>query len=145
MNNLDLEGPHFNTAGWDQDHNGVHPVEMLARIAKFESKKVYMDDREQHSSIPFKKLLKPSDGWAVPFVTGHKYKISFGLVGLDFEQMSMEASWRWEEWDKSIYFVHNFTDVRAKIDFFINGHKNDKAFYMTNNSIPAKASDYKFG
>ena len=38
MNNLELEGPHFNTTGWDQDHNGVHPVEMLARIAKFENK-----------------------------------------------------------------------------------------------------------
>jgi len=34
----ELEGPHFSTAGWDQDHSGVHPVEMLARIAKFEGK-----------------------------------------------------------------------------------------------------------
>jgi len=34
----ELEGPFFNTVGWEKDHNGVHPVEMLARIAKFESK-----------------------------------------------------------------------------------------------------------
>ena len=38
MNQLDLEGPYFNTVNWDKDFNGVHPVEMLARIAKFESK-----------------------------------------------------------------------------------------------------------
>ena len=34
----ELEGPHFNTAGWEKDFNGCHPVEMLARIAKFEGK-----------------------------------------------------------------------------------------------------------
>jgi len=33
-----LEGPYFNTINWDKDHNGIHPVEMLARIAKFENK-----------------------------------------------------------------------------------------------------------
>ena len=35
---LTLEGPFFNTINWDKDFNGVHPVEMLARIAKFENK-----------------------------------------------------------------------------------------------------------
>ena len=35
---LTLEGPFFNTINWDKDFNGVHPVEMLARIAKFEKK-----------------------------------------------------------------------------------------------------------
>lgn len=35
---LTLEGPFFNTVNWDKDFNGVHPVEMLARIAKFEKK-----------------------------------------------------------------------------------------------------------
>ena len=35
---LSLEGPFFNTINWDKDFNGVHPVEMLARIAKFENK-----------------------------------------------------------------------------------------------------------
>jgi len=26
-------------------------------------------------------------GWTVPFVTGHKYKIHWGTVGLDFDRM----------------------------------------------------------
>lgn len=34
----ELEGPYFNTVGWEKDFNGCHPVEMLARIAKFEGK-----------------------------------------------------------------------------------------------------------
>lgn len=33
-----LDGPHFSTAGWEGDFNGIHPVEMLARIAKFQNK-----------------------------------------------------------------------------------------------------------
>lgn len=41
--------------------------------------------KEQHGSFPFKKSLDPSNGWAIPFVTGHKYKFSFGMTGLDYE------------------------------------------------------------
>ena len=37
-----LEGPFFSTSGWEQDHPvgglGVHPVEMMARIASFQNK-----------------------------------------------------------------------------------------------------------
>merc|ERR1711872_774987 len=29
---------YFSTSGWEQDHSGVHPVEMMARIATFQSK-----------------------------------------------------------------------------------------------------------
>jgi hypothetical protein len=34
------------------------------------------------------------------------------MTGLDFERMRLTMAQRWEETDKSIYFVHNFTDVR---------------------------------
>jgi hypothetical protein len=33
-----LEGPYFSTSGWEQDFSGAHPVEMLARIPRFENK-----------------------------------------------------------------------------------------------------------
>ena len=33
--------------------------------------------------------------WAVPFVTGHKYNISWGYTGLDFDQMQVDLSERW--------------------------------------------------
>jgi hypothetical protein len=67
----------------------------------------------------FKESGDPSNGWATPFVTGHKYKISFGMTGLDYEKLIITASERCEEWDKDIYLVHNWTDVRQQIDFRI--------------------------
>jgi hypothetical protein len=45
----------------------------------------YTSIKEQHGSMIFKKSKDPSNGWATPFVTGHKYKISFGMTGLDYE------------------------------------------------------------
>ena len=52
----------------------------------------------------------------MPYVTGHKYKISFGNTGLNFENIQFEASERWEEADRDVWFVHNFSDVRVAID-----------------------------
>ena len=34
-----LEGPYFSTSGWERDFSGAHPVEMLARIARYENKR----------------------------------------------------------------------------------------------------------
>jgi hypothetical protein len=42
-------------------------------------------NKSEHSSFFFKKAGDPAMGWAIPFVTKHKYKISFGMTGLDFE------------------------------------------------------------
>lgn len=56
-------------------------------------------------------------GWAIPFITGHKYKIHFGKTGIDYEKLTIDASERWEPSDKSIYLVHNWTDVREAITF----------------------------
>jgi hypothetical protein len=67
----------------------------------------YIDDLENYSSWPY------LDGsWTVPFVTDHKYKIHWGTVGLDWDQMELGISERWAQSDRPIYFVHNFTDVR---------------------------------
>jgi hypothetical protein len=64
-----------------------------------------------HSDMFWKSKLDPK-GWALPWVTGHKYKISFGGTGIDFEKMTLTLSERWETTDKNIVFAHNFTDVR---------------------------------
>jgi hypothetical protein len=42
----------------------------------------YIGDKENYTSYPWLKI-----GWTVPFVTGHKYKISWGNNGLDWDQM----------------------------------------------------------
>lgn len=51
------------------------------------NKTLYTADKSQHSTILFKEKLDPMNGWATPFVTGHKYKIHFGMTGLDYEEL----------------------------------------------------------
>lgn len=98
----------------------------------------YINNRTNHGSIFFKEKLDPSNGWAIPFVTGHKYKMSWGHTGLDFEKMSLTLSERWESNDKPIYFVHNYTDVRALFDVTTSSSDNSNSNgNFSNNTIPA--------
>jgi hypothetical protein len=46
----------------------------------------YYNDSTNYANVPFKPKRDPSDGWAIPFVTNHKYKIHWGY-GLDFTSM----------------------------------------------------------
>ena len=80
------------------------------------NKTEYMFNKSNYGSFEFKDKLDPLNGWAIPFVTGHKYKIHFGVTGLDFESLQVTLSEEWLETDKDIYFVHNWTDIRAAID-----------------------------
>lgn len=81
--------------------------------------KAFLLDRKKtnFTVMPFKNKLNPSNGWAVPFVTGHKYRVHWA-EGLDFETMQMEASDLWEKTDHNIEFVSNHTDVREAIEFW---------------------------
>lgn len=79
-------------------------------------------------------------GWTVPFVTGHKYKISFGNNGLDWDQMSVVLSERWAETDKSVFFVNNFTMTRAKMDVKVNSMKVDSPNFL--NDTIGNPKDY---
>jgi len=75
----------------------------------------YLADKSNYGKYDWRIKLDPSASWPVSFVTGHKYKIHWG-TGLDFEQMKFMMSEMWVPEDKSIYLVHNWTDVRAAID-----------------------------
>lgn len=79
---------------------------------------------------------KPNKNWAQAWVLGHKYKIHFGVVGLDFEAITVTVAQPYKPTDDSIYFVHNFTDVREGIEFSSGGVQ------VPNNSIAANALDY---
>jgi len=59
--------------------------------------------------------LKPSNGWAIPFATGHRYRFHWG-EGLDFERMNIEMANRWVPSDLNVHMVTNFTDVRAAVN-----------------------------
>ena len=100
-----------------------------------ETLEAYILNQENYGTIAFKPKLKPKNSWAVPMITGHKYKIHWGTTGLDFEQMQLSLSQRWEETDRPIYIVHNFTDGREAIETRFNGE------LIPNQNIPALESD----
>jgi len=44
--------------------------------------------------LPFKQRELPTNSWAVPFVTGHRYKAHWRF-GIDFSTMKVEVSPEW--------------------------------------------------
>lgn len=59
---------------------------------------------ENYSIVPFKMKMEPNNAWALPMVTGYRYKVHWQF-GLDFTQMTMNLSEWWSPHDKSIVFV----------------------------------------
>mgnify|MGYP000341654446 CR=1 FL=1 len=56
---------------------------MPLKILKFDATqealgKAYIDDKNNYSQINQKDSGDPGSAWTAPFVTGHKYRISFG-------------------------------------------------------------------
>jgi len=51
-------------------------------------KQAYIDESANFSVIAWKPKLKPEDAWAVPYVTGHKYRITWAN-DLDFTLMKV--------------------------------------------------------
>lgn len=90
---------------------------MLNSFATEEDVDTYVNTNENYSSIFFKGAREPDDAWAVPFVTGHRYKIHWSDTGLDFTRMRIDLSRRWEETDLDVGLVFNHTDVREAIYF----------------------------
>ena len=84
------------------------------------NKTAYILDHSNYSPITFKPKKDPVENWAIPFVTGHKYKVHWSY-GLDWTQMKVELSAHWNSSDKPIHFVHNFTDKRVKFDVTVDG------------------------
>jgi hypothetical protein len=81
----------------------------------------YIFDRSNYGEILFKPKQDPGNAWTMPFVTGHKYKIHWADTGLDFEEMRIEISERWEATDKPILLSHNYTDVRELMNVNVGG------------------------
>jgi hypothetical protein len=58
------------------------------------------------------------------------------VVGLDFEAITMTVAQPYKPTDDSIYFVHNFTDVREGIEVSSGG------VMVANESIAENEADY---
>jgi len=56
--------------------------------------------------------------------------------------MQIELSERWAETDKSIYFVHNFTDTRVLMDVTVNSLKKDYEDFK-NETISEKKEEWR--
>lgn len=54
----------------------------------------YKLDEDNYSVVPFKPLLDPNNAWAMPYVTGKRYKIHW-RNGLDFTEMRFDISPNW--------------------------------------------------
>ena len=96
----------------------------------------YLDDMKNWGTGLWKKKSSPGFANTISIVTGHKYRFSFGKTGLNFEDMKIYIDENWLESDKSIYMVHNFSDVRAAIKVYSNGKK------VKNDTIPANPANY---
>ena len=80
-----------------------------------DAKQAYIKDVDNYAQIFWKDPQLPSKAWAVPFVTGHTYRVSWAN-DLDFTQMKVQISERWEPEDKEALFVLPFVDAREAIN-----------------------------
>jgi len=78
-------------------------------------------DKTAWTEIIIKDSGSPSNSWTGVYVTGHRYRFHFGETGLNFENLEIEVSERWEPTDKEIQFFHNFSDVRVAINVTVDG------------------------
>jgi len=111
----------FKIIKWDDDIIGAMDETEL---------EAYLDDADNYSKVPFKQNQDPSCGWAIPFVTNHKYKWHFASA-LDFERITLDMSERWEATDHPIYMVTNFTDQRASVDLLVESDSD----YIANETL----------
>lgn len=68
----------------------------------------YKANLSNYATFDFKKKQDPGMGWAIPMVTGHKYKIHWG-IGIAMEEMKINIAENWELTDKPIELVFNHT------------------------------------
>lgn len=90
----------------------------------------YMTQLPMYTLNPMKQVGDPGFAYTAAFVTGHKYKIHWA-TGIDVQTMNVQISERWEEADKDIVLIHNFTEQRMAINVTLDGVQ------IPNNSISA--------
>lgn len=57
-----------------------------------EQKTAHIKTKSNFATIAWKDKLDPRAAWATPFVTGHRYRISFGVTGINFENLTVVTS-----------------------------------------------------
>jgi hypothetical protein len=99
-----------------------------------------MSAENNYSIVPFRQNLDPSFSWAMPYVTGHKYKIHWSN-GIDFSTMQCDLSPKWTSTDKNLYIILYTNDVKAAINVTYDGRAASR---IKNNSL-TNASTWEAG
>jgi hypothetical protein len=109
------------------------PLKILRLASNLESISIsQMMDTSQFSNIPFKEKKDPNFGWAVPFITGYNYLLSFTNVANNFDSLALERSKMWDTNDKPINLVFNYTFRRD--EFVVSGVNGAGASFNVTNS-----------
>ena len=96
----------------------------------------YKENFDNHAEIAFTKMGDPGKSTVPALLTGHKYKIHWG-IGIDFEDIEIMPSQNFEPDDDPIYLVHNFTDKRVLLDVTIKDLvSEDNDIKVDNVTIP---------
>lgn len=79
-----FDGMEMNIIQWDNSilnafNNDIDPDDTTERD-------LYLADDDNYSRIFWKSKLKPNNAWAVPWVTGHTYRVTWAN-DLDYTQM----------------------------------------------------------
>jgi len=78
----------------------------------------YQADKTNYDDIFFKPKLNPTASWAVPLVTGHKYRMYWDIGQLNWSKMKIEVANPWKSTDLNILFNYPYTENYEVIEFF---------------------------
>ena len=99
--------------------------------------KDYVQKESNYAVVPYKAKGNPNDGWAMPYVTGHKYRLHWES-GLDFDNMLVEISEKWQPTDLDTFFVFNYTEAREAVNFTTN-YGRKPGVQVANGTLETKA------
>ena len=98
--------------------------------------KDYLQDEINYAIVPFKVKQLPSNAWAMPFITNHRYRLHWESV-LDFADMKVEISERWVPTDHNMHLVFNFTEKREAVNITSN-YGGAGGVLVANNTLSTK-------
>lgn len=124
----------------------IVPITAAEEVTKTTDKtlQAFLDDEDNYGIVPFKEKKDPMSAWAMPFITGHRYRLHWE-AGLDFDKMKIEISEMWADTDKDVNLVFNFTEKREAVNITTN-YGGSGSVQIANNTLSTlsswKSGDY---
>lgn len=78
----------------------------------------YQLDTNNYGAVFYKEKTNPMNSWAIPMVTGHKYRAYWDIGQLNWTRMRVEVGNPWLDADKQIAFNMPYTENYEVIEFF---------------------------